>query len=381
MRKKHETRKVPPGAPTRKHKGKAQALIPMDGHGVWCELTATGRAKVTRPEWYASLRMADGSIKAVKLCRDKTASEMMLAKMRTREDLIRAGMVSPITENKEKFSDVLARFWKARARKGCTDVYLRSAQAQLTKVLKDLGVDSVAGIKGLTKLALEKWAEKPRGAMVHHHQRIQLKVFLSWLYSEQLIGVFPEIPKTKAGYKDLRRPARRPDVDRLQKVAPWPRGLYYALAFCTLARRNAILSLKPEDFVLGLNPFVMLRAHASKTNTDQQIPVPARLVKPLSKLLKECPAGQTVFHLINDNNLHKLFNSDLELANIPRLTSEGKLVIHSLRHGGATELLEKGVSVLLVQRMGGWKSLSMLSKHYAHLSPVRSRKEIDSVFD
>jgi hypothetical protein len=56
-------------------------------------------------------------------------------------------------------------------------------------------------------------------------------------------------------------------------------------------------------------------------------------------------------------------------------------MIHGLRHGGATEMLEKGVSVLLVQRMGGWRSLQVLSKHYAHLSPIRSRKEIDNVFE
>lgn len=381
MRKKHETRKVPPGAPSRMHRGKHQALIQVDGRGVWCDLTATGRARVVRPEWYASLKLANGQTKTVKLCRDKTTAEMMLAKLRTREDQIRAGLVFPVSESGENFSDLLERFWKHRARSRCTAVYLKSAQVSLRKALGSLGVGSVLDIRGLSKAAWEKWADAPVGGMVKHHQRVQLKVFLKWLHHENLLASIPDVPKIKITYKELRRPARRHEVDQLQKVAPWPRGIFYALAFCTLARRNALIGLRPEDFNLGQSPFVMLRAHLSKTGIDQQIPLPPRLVPQLKKLVKECPPGAGVFDQINDANFHKLLDHDLELAGIPRVTTEGKLVIHSFRHGGATELLEKGVSVLLVQRMGGWKSLAMLSKHYAHLSPVRSRKEIDSAFE
>ena len=125
----------------------------------------------------------------------------------------------------------------------------------------------------------------------------------------------------------------------------------------------------------------MLRAKYAKTKLDQQVPIPTRLVPKLKNLIDECPAGVPLFHKLLTINLNTNFWADLKRAGIPRETEEGMAVIHSLRHGGTTELLSKGVSIILVQKMGGWKSLSMLSGHYAHLSPVRSRKEIDSVFD
>ena len=57
MKRKHDTRDVPPEAKKRVSKGVQQAMLTVFGKDVWCDLTSTGRAKVVRPEWYASLRM------------------------------------------------------------------------------------------------------------------------------------------------------------------------------------------------------------------------------------------------------------------------------------------------------------------------------------
>ena len=381
MKRKHDTRDVPPDAKRRVSKGVAQAMLTVFGKDVWCDLTPTGRAKVVRPEWYASLRMADGSTKLVKLCRDKLAAEMLLSKLRTEQERISVGISSATTVTTEKFSALTARYWALKART-CTDVYLREAQARLAGALAQLKIDSLAGVKKLTAVQIEKWLDGLKLSNGSKIQKvIQLKGFMKWLLAGSLIRGVPEFPKILDVAKYVRRPLTRAEVDLLQANSPWPRGLFYALAFATLARRGALLSLTKSDVHLGEDDSsIMLRAQHAKTKITQQVPVPKRLVEPLRRLIDECPANVPLFHSISGLNIHHMFRRDLKTSGIEHETERGIAVVHSLRHGGTTELLEKGVSVLLVQRMGGWKTLRVLSKHYAHLSPIRSRSEIDKVF-
>jgi integrase len=90
--------------------------------------------------------------------------------------------------------------------------------------------------------------------------------------------------------------------------------------------------------------------------------------------------GQSLFHLLDHHNLNNELDRDLKTVGIEKHLPDGKLVLHSFRHGGTTELLKSGVSVLLVQRLGGWRSLDQISRVYSHLMPRRDREEIDRVF-
>jgi len=384
MFKKLETRAVPPDAPERIYKGKAQAKLRVDGKDVWVDLNANGRVSITRPEWYAQLRMADGTTKTIKLCRDKQASEGILAEKRTEQERIRAGLEFPIEETGENFPALVARFVASRARSGCTDVYVSEVKALLGRALVELGINTMDGIHSLTSTKIEGWIDSLKLSTGSKQQRlIQVKSFCKWLQKQNIARSIPTFPSITFEAKHPRRALTRAEADSLEAKAPWPRNIFYALAFATIARRGALLAITVRDLNIEnpLAPWLMLRAKHAKTKIDQQIPIPIRLVPKLKKLVKECPSGAPLFYKLLTINLSTNFWADLKKAGIPRETEEGMAVIHSLRHGGTTELLSKGVSILLVQRMGGWKSLAILSKHYAHLSPVRSRKEIDSVFE
>lgn len=383
MFKKTETRKVPDDAPRRTTKGIQQAKLRVDGSDVWVDLNAKGRAVIVRPDWYAQLRMADGTTKTIKLCRDKQSAEGILAEKRTQQERIRAGLEFKLEETGEDFPALLERFHSVKSRRGCTGVYIAEAKALLRRSLDELGVDSMKGMLAMTSKRIEAWIDSLTLSNGSKNQRlIQLKALCRWLHREKLIPALPDFPTVSTQAKEQRRALTRKEVDALEKAAPWPRGLFYALAFATIARRGALLALTANDLNLAdpKAPWMMLRAQHSKTKTDQQIPIPSRLAPGLKKLIKNCPLGAPLFHKLLTLNLSTRFWADLKKAKIPRKNHEGVAVIHSLRHGGTTELLSKGVSILLVQRMGGWASLRVLSKHYAHLSPVKSRKEIDSVF-
>jgi integrase len=48
-----------------------------------------------------------------------------------------------------------------------------------------------------------------------------------------------------------------------------------------------------------------------------------------------------------------------------------KLGIHSLRHTGASRMVESGADLTLLQQLGGWSSLLMVTR-YSHYRPERA---------
>jgi integrase len=95
-------------------------------------------------------------------------------------------------------------------------------------------------------------------------------------------------------------------------------------------------------------------------------------------LISETNGGR-LFACLTDRGggLQEIFQNDLKAAHIPKQTSEGVACIHSIRHGGASHLARGGVPLLLLKELGGWSSISIVSKHYSHLSPTTDRRLID----
>lgn len=76
-----------------------------------------------------------------------------------------------------------------------------------------------------------------------------------------------------------------------------------------------------------------------------------------------------------DNN--RSWNSALKRAGIENFR------FHDLRHTWASWLVQKGVSLSVLQEMGGWESIEMV-RRYAHLAPdhlTEHAKQIDMIFN
>lgn len=394
MKRKHDTRPVPSGAKRRVHEGKPQVQIRVGGKLAWCDLTPTGRASVTRPEWFGQLRMADGSKKTIKLFTDKAASEAYLHDQQRLQDRIRVGLEAPMDTTEQKFSDLVESYWQDKARRG---VGRGSYGQKLNKILAGLAVNSIQDVKELTTEKITRFIDgmtrdisrtesKKKGTPVSNGTKqnhvICLGTFLRWLKEKRLIGFIPKLPTIGTKVEFPRRGITKAEMKKLVAVSPWPRSLFYELLFSTLTRRGAMCRVVATDcnFDDPKNPWLLLRGSESKTKTTQQVPIPPRLVPAIKRLIAETPAGVPLFHALKSNIINWHFDRDCANADIPKQNHEGLLVIHSLRHGGATELLKAGVSILLVQKMGGWKTLRMLQESYAHLSPVQTRMGIDAVF-
>ena len=99
-------------------------------------------------------------------------------------------------------------------------------------------------------------------------------------------------------------------------------------------------------------------------------------MEPLRALCLEKPVGR-LFAL----PYLKQFIADLARAGLPRKNAEGVLVFHSLRHSGATHLVKKGLPLHLIQRIGGWSSLSVLTARYSHLCAQNGRELLAAAFE
>lgn len=67
-----------------------------------------------------------------------------------------------------------------------------------------------------------------------------------------------------------------------------------------------------------------------------------------------------------------------EKAKIPYGRAEHGLTFHALRHTGATRLVERGVSLRIIQELGGWASMRQLER-YAHPGEAAKKAAVELI--
>jgi integrase len=74
---------------------------------------------------------------------------------------------------------------------------------------------------------------------------------------------------------------------------------------------------------------------------------------------------------------HDLFRAACERANVPTGRKAGGVTFHALRHTGATRAA-RAVKLTVVQRLGGWKSLDMLTR-YDHPDDAEIIRAVEAI--
>ena len=375
------TRRIPPGSEFKVLKGKKHVRIQTNKGWQWVPVSKGGLALMQHRLWHGRVRTAGGKIITVKLLSDRESSEIMLREKQHQEHLIQTGRALPASKSTETVAELVDRFEAEKQLEGVSQEYIITMWRRLRDAVRDLKWETIEDIRQAESVELSRWfTTKAKGAPGTKVKRlIIVEQFLKWLKAQDLIFRVPKMPKGSSVVVNKRRALTLEDVEKLATAAPWPRSLLYRLAFATLARRGALLSLRPEhfDFSNPANPNMILVPERAKTKRGQRVPIPTRLVPDLMRLILDAK-GRVVFWKTATLNMSNTFKADLKRAGIPEKTEEGFAVFHSLRHSGATHLVKSGVSLLLVKEMGGWSSLTMLAKHYSHLSPISDRAAIDA---
>lgn len=149
----------------------------------------------------------------------------------------------------------------------------------------------------------------------------------------------------------------------LQAVAGTPLQIPVELAAFIPARRSEICALRGEDVKSGVVTIrrAMVR-EASGVWVVKDCPKTSagyRSVKIPDSTAALLPKSGPVTDLTPDRISH-LFRQALKKAGLPAFR------FHDLRHYGASSLLAMGIPVKEVQRRGGWDSVDVLQRIYAH---------------
>lgn len=132
-------------------------------------------------------------------------------------------------------------------------------------------------------------------------------------------------------------------------------GAIALFMYLTGARIGEAIALDWPDLNLQAATALIKESKVSKERVSN---LPAPLVVALANL-QRIP-GRRVFGYNKPHDLESAWEGAIRRAQIQRLTP------HSCRHGFATGLLRRGVDVVTVAWLGGWKDAATVLKTYGH---------------
>ena len=222
-----------------------------------------------------------------------------------------------------------------------------------------------------------------RGAApaTQHGYRLAITSFCRWLIAKGILTKMPSLPRRRVKLKTI-HPRRAINVATLNSLTAsviasgkvlgnltaQARAVLYLTAFWTALRLRALREVRCDDLLRHGDEWALaVRAEADKTGSARRIPLPAELGKALSELCGARRVMQDPIWPFIPKSFALPLRADLRDAGIPLVTADGKFDFHAFRHSAATHFLAKGVSPLVVARLGGWHSLKMLQDRYGHL--------------
>jgi len=216
----------------------------------------------------------------------------------------------------------------------------------------------------LAKSFLSKWSKR-KPATLHKYLSI-IKGFLNWYGEELDLKVklphqLPEYVEDESIHKLIAtikiKQTHKKDIDR--------DILLVELAYNSGLRREELANLKAGDILINEKALIVRKGKGIK---DRTVPLPSRIVKLLEKHIEFLNPDDSVF------NVKPVAISD----KIRRIADKAgvKIHAHSLRHGYATRLLEKGANIKAVQELLGHSRIGT-TEAYLSLLPKHLRETVD----
>jgi site-specific recombinase XerD len=216
----------------------------------------------------------------------------------------------------------------------------------------------------LVKSFLSKWS-KSKPATLYKYLSI-VKWSLNW-YGEdinlkiKLPQQLPEYVEDESVQKMIaavkQKKTHKQEIDR--------DILLIELAYNSGLRREELANLKISDILVSEKALIVRKGKGQK---DRTVPIPSRIVRLLEKHIKNLGPSDNIF------NVKPVAISD----KISRIAKKAGVNIHthSLRHGYATRLLEKGANIKAVQELLGHSRIST-TETYLSLQPKHLRAAVD----
>lgn len=161
----------------------------------------------------------------------------------------------------------------------------------------------------------------------------------------------------------------------LNALTPADRALVIC-ALDTLMRLSDVLALRRDQdrggYLLVADPKV----------SPYQVPVSTRLRKALNGLPKAGPCyfahRQHTDPVIQRSMVKNMLSRACEKAGIDYGRKAHGITFHGLRHTGTTRMVDAGVSLRIIQAIGGWKSMRQLER-YGHPTEQAKRQAVEKI--
>lgn len=134
-------------------------------------------------------------------------------------------------------------------------------------------------------------------------------------------------------------------------------GAICLFMFATGARIGEATKIVWADMDLTANTVTI---EQGKTDAVRISHMPSPVVTALANIGGNRDPDEKVFGYAAPDSIRQVWDNVIERAGIKRLTA------HCCRHGFATTLLRAGYDVKTVAKLGGWKDVATVLKHYAH---------------
>lgn len=207
--------------------------------------------------------------------------------------------------------------------------------------------------------AMEEWEEQGNSGSTVNRKGSHLRMMLKTAADRGWIATVPKVPTRREGKHRIRWINEAEELRILTTCSHL--GLdelreFIIVAIDTGFRRSELLGLRPSDFANGL-----LHLHEGETKTDKARSVPA--TARVTEILNRRSTRKTVFSLTAPALRHqwRVLKATLKLDDDPQF------VVHMLRHTCASRLVQRGVSLAVVQKWMGHSDISTTLR-YAHLA-------------
>jgi len=145
-------------------------------------------------------------------------------------------------------------------------------------------------------------------------------------------------------------------------------GAFAMFMYFTGARPSEAIAVQLGDIDLKAKTALI---RETKGGTERTAHLPDPLIVALANVPKVRGRGVFVYRAYGD--FQNAWDAAIERAGIKRLTP------HCMRHGFATGLLRRGLDVLTVAHLGGWKDAGQVLRTYGHAN--KNRKLTDLLID
>ena len=216
----------------------------------------------------------------------------------------------------------------------------------------------------LAKSFLSKWG-KQKPATLYKYMSI-IKGFLNW-YGEEL-DLKVKLPHQMPEYvedESIKKLIATIKNKQTHKKAIEQDILLVQLAYNSGLRREELANLKVCDILINEKALIVRKGKGMK---DRTVPLPSGIVRLLQAHIVDMNPDDSVF------NIKPVAISD----KIRRIAKNAgvKIHAHSLRHGYATRLLEKGANIKAVQELLGHSRIGT-TEAYLSLLPKHLRETVD----